>query len=519
MMSSMRFAKFTGLAETAKIRVAKLHGQDHLVVPVVAMMGNSIVSGMNSKGPEFVPAEVLEAYPSTWNGRPLVTDHPTDDTGEPISANTPEVLDSTAFGYMLNTRFEDGRLRTDAYINVAAAEAVGELGVSILKRIEKGEPIEVSVGAYVYLEEVEGEFEGTPYSYKWRDYFTDHLALLPEGVRGACSNKMGCGAPRVMKEATMPEVTKQPNFFIRMLSALIPGFRADEYSDRELRNSLWDSLRGTVPAFDSVVEVYADSRRVIYSTYLDGKMSMFEATYEEKEGKFVFSEGVEVKPSMNYVPVAKAAVVVSANAGVQETTEPALVVRAASCGCGGHVQESATEAQKGTAMSQQVKDAAGRLIANERSPYTAQHQGFLESLSVDEITAIAKPYEEAAPVPTPSVNAAPATPLSMEAFLATAPKEFRDVVVRSLAHEAAHRRGLIDGLAAAQTEYDVAKLEGFSTCQLESFSRMLKVGEEAPSYGFAAGNLAAGATKVNNDVNQALKDPQGYTAALSRKAN
>jgi hypothetical protein len=516
-----RLTQLKGLAETAQIRVAKVKGRDYLVVPVVAMVGNSVVRPMNSTGPEFVPEEVLEMYPSTWNGRPLVTSHPVDADGQPVTANSPDVFEAMAFGQMLNTRYEDGRLRTDAYIDVDMAKGVDALGESILARCESGAHIEVSVGAYVYLEQREAEFEGQPYSYIWNGYVTDHLALLPEGVLGACSNKMGCGAPRVMQEdAKMAATEKEqrPGIVDRIFAAL--GFKSLEFSDRELRNALWEGLRSSVPAFDSVVEVYTESKRVIYTTYNENQVVMYEATYDEKDGKFTFSEGVEVKPSMSYTPVA-------AEGGgvlVQKAAEAQPVARAA-CGCGGHVQESADVAQRGAAMSQKVKDLAGRLIANERSPYTDKHQSFLEGLSEAEIEAIAQPYEEkpavtvaaAAPAPAPVTVKVP----TVEEFLASAPPEVRAAVQRSLTHEAQHRTGLIYGLAAAQTEYDEPKLQALSTEQLESLARMLKVGEEPANYGVAVGAFpVTNAPRNAAAVKQALNDPQPWSKALAAtKAN
>jgi hypothetical protein len=75
--------------------------------------------------------------------------------------------------------------------------------VEIYDRAEAGKPIEISVGAVVLMEEVEGEYNGQKYNGKWMEVFPDHLALLPAGDIGACSIAMGCG----VRTATVHRIT------------------------------------------------------------------------------------------------------------------------------------------------------------------------------------------------------------------------------------------------------------------------------------------------------------------------
>lgn len=201
-----QYRHFTGLAGSTSstlVRFATYQNRTHLVVPVIALCGNIVIRPMNSLGPEFVPAEILDDLPpSTWNGRPVITDHPNDGRD---SANHPATLESMCFGTMFDTRVEDGKLKCNAWLDVEKAEGLGINGdaATVVARCQAGETVEVSVGAWVSLEKVDGEWEGEPYEYIWRGVIGDHLAMLPVGVEGACSvSKGGCGAPRLLANST-----------------------------------------------------------------------------------------------------------------------------------------------------------------------------------------------------------------------------------------------------------------------------------------------------------------------------
>lgn len=111
-------------------------------------------------------AELLRSTASRWNGTPVVINHPTDQTGEPISVQeTP----SAVVGHVTNARFEEGKLKAEI---VVTDERVRDLvqGVS-----------ELSTG--LYNEEQDG---------RATTIIPDHLALLPD-QQGACSWEDGCG--------------------------------------------------------------------------------------------------------------------------------------------------------------------------------------------------------------------------------------------------------------------------------------------------------------------------------------
>ncbi len=181
----------------AEVRTLEHDGREHVVVPLVALIGDEVLWACNAEFPEFVPAAEVEACVEGWRGEPVVGDHPIL-SGERVSANLPEVLETQVFGFCVDPVFRDGRLCLEAWLDRERAETVGDDAVDVIRRAEANEPIEVSVGVFVTTEAREGVSPGgVHYFGVWRGILPDHLAMLPEGMLGACSNEMGCGAPRM----------------------------------------------------------------------------------------------------------------------------------------------------------------------------------------------------------------------------------------------------------------------------------------------------------------------------------
>ena len=176
-----------------------LEGRAHLTVPVVVMVGGAVVRGMTSKGPEYIPPEVLAHFPEGLNQRPCVLYHPAKGTG---SALTPECISTMRMGQCFGSFFDlgDACLKTDAWLDPDRCTALGTEHQAIMTRAEAGEMIEISLGAVVEMDQEDGVSpNGIPYSYIWRVVLSyDHLAigLVTQGEVGACSIDMGCGANR-----------------------------------------------------------------------------------------------------------------------------------------------------------------------------------------------------------------------------------------------------------------------------------------------------------------------------------
>ena len=99
-------------ADKARVRHNTLGGQDHLVVPCVMM---TVGVHQGSEGPLLYPEDELSKTPAIWNSRPVVVYHP-QMNGAGISACDPVVFDKQRIGQLFNTRWDDGALKTECWL-------------------------------------------------------------------------------------------------------------------------------------------------------------------------------------------------------------------------------------------------------------------------------------------------------------------------------------------------------------------------------------------------------------------
>jgi hypothetical protein len=189
----------TGEASSAvdEIRTETFRGREYTVVPVVALV-EGVIQGLNAEFPEFAPASEFGKFVSGWNGRPVTMNHPRNAQGELSSANIPILLEEYQMGFTANSTLEDTRLKMEAWID---NELVAEKGAEFegtLSRLNSGEDlVEVSTGLFCEVVAEKGMHNNQAYEGVWQNVVPDHLAMLSEGTRGACSVEDGCGAPRL----------------------------------------------------------------------------------------------------------------------------------------------------------------------------------------------------------------------------------------------------------------------------------------------------------------------------------
>lgn len=169
-----------------QIRTEMHEGKSHIVVPVI-MMVEGVHSG--SHGPILHTAEELGRFPASWDGIPIVVQHPQDQTGAFISANSPQVIDREKVGRVYATQMENSKLKAEAWIELSKITQVSPVALAYIRQ---GLPLDVSVGVFTDEEESTGEWAGEAYQGIARNHRPDHLALLP-GEQGACSWADGCG--------------------------------------------------------------------------------------------------------------------------------------------------------------------------------------------------------------------------------------------------------------------------------------------------------------------------------------
>lgn len=171
--------------EEYNIRTETIDGRDHWIVPII-MMVEGVHNG--SDGPVLYTADELGTTPSAWDGSPVVINHPVDRNGTNLSANTPELVKEIV-GRIHNTRMDGLQLRAEAWLDILTLQ---ETSPTAFQHIEEHNALDVSIGAFMSEEIVEGEFNNEQYRAIAHHLRPDHLALLPNG-EGACSWDDGCG--------------------------------------------------------------------------------------------------------------------------------------------------------------------------------------------------------------------------------------------------------------------------------------------------------------------------------------
>ena len=107
-MEEVRASYTTNLSQL--IREETFEDKKHLVAPLI-MIKEGVVNDV------LYTADELNTFAQAWNGVPVTVMHPADETGKPISANSPEVIEQCTVGRIFNARFEDGKLKAEAWID------------------------------------------------------------------------------------------------------------------------------------------------------------------------------------------------------------------------------------------------------------------------------------------------------------------------------------------------------------------------------------------------------------------
>jgi len=210
------------------IRNEQMDGKDFIVVPVVMAIDGVV---MNEA---LVPEE--EFSPEAWNGRPVTIGHPKVN-GEDVSANSPDILKEWAVGQLFNTHVEDGKLKSEAWIEVARCKALRQQGLlDTLK--DQNAQLDVSTGYFCVEENTKGSSRGKEYFEIHRDLKPDHLALLPD-EEGACNWADGCG---VRANAFKTQALKAINAIAKALNLNLN--RLEENMDEKEKAKLVDTLIG-----------------------------------------------------------------------------------------------------------------------------------------------------------------------------------------------------------------------------------------------------------------------------------
>lgn len=487
----------------AQIRTASFEGRDRVVVPIVALV-EGVIEAIGSEGPELVLASEFSIAPWGWNGRPVMNDHPMDGDA-PVSANVPKVLEQASYGQVFNAAVSGKKLVMEEWIDPAKAASIGGEAQKTLNKVLAGQATEISVGLSVVVEPTAGVWNGKPYTGIWREISPDHIANLPEGARGACSNAMGCGTLRTARitehgfEEVQPMAEPIKRRTLRERFSDLFRSAVKGWNQSEIRAEVRDALKAIEPLFDYLDDVWEDDGYIIYCVYapVNGGTLAFAPegyplepyttkTYRRnftmaKDGAVTFEDRVEVEFVGEFKPVRAAG-------------------DRAACSCGGTVPATQSTTEGDEAMKTKNERAAA-LAANEFSPIrdlktlTDSSDAVLDGLEAHCASAAtakaasdkalkdandAKATAETALRVATEAAAAPKT-LTTEEIMAASP-EIAGIVTRFKAAEAAQKVELVTKLKAAQSVHDEAALNAMSLDALRNVAALVKVAAPTVDY-------------------------------------
>lgn len=523
-------------------RTETYNDREYIVVPVVALM-EGVIWASNAPKPEYVPLDTLKQSPDGWNGRPVMLDHPAID-GIKVTANTPEMLEANSFGQVFAAAIVGTKLTMEAWLDVAKAALIPEAQV-LIDKIKAGEDIEVSIGAYIALSLTTGFFNNIEYFGVWVGLMPDHLALLPVGTLGACSNEMGCGVRTATlhtltaKGIEMPGTAKPRGGIVaRVMSALRSANLSPTVSDQDIKDELREALNKLEPNGAYIIAVYSD--RVIFDVYESGDYCLYSRTYDDA---YKLGDRVAVEFVGSYVPtetadaaatgddlITAARRLLRASAGARHSAtdvndinsihtlsvqlgaacSPTVVGASGTkpCGCGQPAAASTTS--EGDGMKTKPERIAA-LMAHTHS--AIKDQTILDTLSDAALTALEVSADAAKTAATPAVVPAPAAPavpaaLSEADVMRALPESVKRTLARAEAVEAAQKAAHVTALAAHSTVYSVDQLNAMTIDQLETLSKFAKL--DTPAVDFGA--LPIGA---NRNASEITAPPDGYAPMLA----
>lgn len=265
------------------------------VVPVVS----GIVMNGLLYGDDALAKGVL-----SLNQAPAPAGHPKDAAGNFISAKSGEALSKAYIGaYVHNARHADGKTLCDITVNEGQANAMPE-GRELVARLEAAingadiEPIHVSTGLMLNIEQTEGVSMGKKYRGNVKDIAYDHLAILlnQEGA-GTPSQGVGMflnaeGAQEEVETVTLEWAANKSPILERAIKWIGKLFGNDDLSFYETM----DKLRSMIGEQYWIVDCYG--KEVIYS---DGTYSFKQEYFVDDEGKVtLIGSAVEVTRKVEY---------------------------------------------------------------------------------------------------------------------------------------------------------------------------------------------------------------------------
>ena len=507
--------------DTTHIRTATLFEEEHTVIPCVALV-EGVLWPANAPAPELALAEEFGRFPDGWNGRPVVYDHP-HVNGMAVSASHPDVLEDVGIGTIFSTKVNNNKLILELWINNARVETMSQEIQDTVTRLKEGdETVEVSTGLFTMTENSSGEYNGESFEAIWRNIVPDHLAILPEGVVGACSVEDGCGAPRsnkstpdkvvytakardhdfvpVMRAAHMntdnntavakitatgegecgcADVTdcqcEEPKkgIFQKIMefagNALQFTDNSANLSDADTRTAVQSALAASEDFFwiMAIFDGGDSSGLVVYEDFMSGKL--FEREFTITDNTVTIGDAkTEVRPVTQFVAVQPEAEVTD-NSDASES-----------------IAADTTQLQENSTMN---KDQLVQgLIDNKSSQFSEDDRDWLSTLEESQLAKLSPvEVEESDDEVTDNIGTvvggadavaeADVAPISTDDYIAGAPEEVQAVLNSGLRMHRQRKAALVKGLLAnKRCTFNAAQLEGKPLEELEAIA--ILAGEE-----------------------------------------
>ena len=467
--ASPSFAVLTCNLSPASVRLETLEDKEYVVVPMV-ILTEGVHNG--SSGPLYYPPEELQKTPVAWNHKPVVVYHPTMN-GEPLSASEPHIINSRRVGLMLNTRWEGGKLKSEAWLDRIKADKVD---ARIMASVDNQESMELSTGVFIDVDKTPGNWNGEAYVGIARNFRADHLALLPDQV-GACSLEDGAGLLRNVEKAGLWPSLKKFLASIGVTNAI---------SHNQITKKLSEALKKRFNPSDApganiwIEEVYDDE--VVYSVGMDSKFWRLEYTMEGDKITLSGDAPEEVVRTIDYESATDNKDV-STNKTKQNTMNKKAVV------------DMIINAGKGWEES----DRAALMGLNDQQLTIVQNS----------LTPPAPVVPAAAPAPAPAAAPAPVantTPPSVPApkvvtvdeYIGAAPAGIQDVLRNAQSVYSDEKNRLIEAITKnANNGFTKQDLEGRPLGELKNLARLAGfTAPAAPNYSGMAPTQTANASTV-----------------------
>ena len=417
--------------------------RQHLVVPVI-MMVEGVHSG--SHGPILHLASELGRFVESWNGIPVVINHPEED-GQNVSANSPTVLDREIVGRVFNAHMDGDRLKAEAWLDV---ERMQEISPLALAHIRARRPLDVSVGVFSDEDTKPGEHNGEQYEAVARNHRPDHLALLPGGV-GACSWEDGCGV-RSNEKGGMSVDKKELNSTLKALTE--HGLAAVLISNELGYRAVSQQIQSQLDAMDDgskmhfLQEVFNDNFIYEIRSTRGGEPTLLKRGYTiATDDTVTFAENpVEVRRRVEYETLSATMKRTKFNNNSKKEVT--------------NMSDKKVDETKPC-----CEDVVNALIANEGTKYTAEDKEWLLTLKEDQLAKMI-PEKAKAPIvnveekepekkeETPQANAEKVVEAftaklkTEEDFLKIMPESMRDQMRSAMALHAGHKAAMVKEILA-----------------------------------------------------------------------